>query len=151
MSFELAGNVKPILRDLPVYEWTDYLSVNDVKRTLCLLIPEELDCYADPGYADLLKSKGITPNLVNVFEDGASEKCLAAYKEAAAAGEKIAVHCSGGEGRTGVVIGALLMKEAGLDANEAESDVMAAAADAGVKRKLSASKVEKLVSNGTLG
>ena len=53
-----------------VTSWVDYLKKQNVKRTLCLLTPEELDCYADPGYKALLEEKGIIPSLVNVFEEG---------------------------------------------------------------------------------
>jgi hypothetical protein len=133
-----------------VEEWADFLVQQDVRRTLCLLNPEELACYEDPGYAELLKSRGITPALVNVFEEGASDKLIEAYEEADKAGEKIAVHCSGGEGRTGVAIGAILVKEAGLSPEEAEKEVMKAAEETGAKRKLAAAKVEKLLEKGTL-
>lgn len=132
-------------------EWTDFLKENNVKRTLCLLNPKELDCYSKPGYASFLEEQGITPACVNVFEEDASEKLLEAYKAAVESGEKIAVHCSGGEGRTGVVLGALLMKEAGLTVEEAEAEVMSSAESAGVVRKLSPDKVNKLLDSGTLG
>ena len=78
------------------------------------------------------------------------EKCVKAYKDASKAGDNIAVHCSGGEGRTGVVIGALLCSEAGFETSEVEGEVLAAAEDAGAKRKLSVSKVDKLLSKGSL-
>eukprot|EP00586_Coscinodiscus_wailesii_P022047 CAMPEP_0172498026 /NCGR_PEP_ID=MMETSP1066-20121228/108382_1 /TAXON_ID=671091 /ORGANISM="Coscinodiscus wailesii, Strain CCMP2513" /LENGTH=164 /DNA_ID=CAMNT_0013271125 /DNA_START=75 /DNA_END=566 /DNA_ORIENTATION=+ len=86
-----------------VQEWITYMKENDVKRTLCLLKPDELSCYADPGYESLLSDAGIRPTVVNVFEEGSRDECLRAYEEAVAAGEKVAVHCSGGEGRTGLV------------------------------------------------
>lgn len=133
-----------------INEWGDFLKENDVKRTICLLNEKELNCYAKPGYVSLLEEKGITPALVNVFEEGANEKLLAAYKAAVESGEKIALHCSGGEGRTGVAIGALLMKEAGLTVEEAETEVMSSAETANVVRKISGAKVTKLLDSGSL-
>eukprot|EP00567_Pseudictyota_dubia_P014293 CAMPEP_0197443248 /NCGR_PEP_ID=MMETSP1175-20131217/9032_1 /TAXON_ID=1003142 /ORGANISM="Triceratium dubium, Strain CCMP147" /LENGTH=205 /DNA_ID=CAMNT_0042973851 /DNA_START=44 /DNA_END=661 /DNA_ORIENTATION=- len=133
-----------------VAEWASFLEANDVTRALCLLKQDELDCYDQPGYASLLEDRGVKPFLVDVFQDGASEKCIAAYQEAAAAGEKIAVHCSGGEGRTGVVLGALLVQEAGMDAEAAEAEILASADEGKVTRKLSAAKVQKLLDEGTL-
>jgi len=133
-----------------VRSWVDFIGEKGVKRTLCLLTPEELDCYANPGYEAILAELGVKSHLVNVFEDGAHQKCVEAYREAREAGESMVLHCSGGEGRTGAVIGALLVSESGLAASEAEAEVLATAESEGTKRKLSAKKVEKLTGSGTL-
>ena len=120
-------------------------------RTLCLLKQEELDCYVEPGYAAILEAKGITPALVDVFQDGAADKIKAAAKAAADAGEKLAVHCSGGEGRTGLALGAVLTSrvEGGMTAAEAAEEVVAHAAATGVVRKVKPEKLESLLTTGT--
>jgi len=134
-----------------VDEWIDHLQENDIKRTLCLLKPDELECYSDPGYVELCKAGGVTPTVVNVFDPDASTKVVEAYQQAMEAGEKIAVHCSGGEGRTGVVMGAILVSE-GLvtSSEEAETDILATAEQEGVNRKPAAAKIDKLLKDGTL-
>eukprot|EP00978_Attheya_sp_CCMP212_P034372 scaffold143762_cov53-Attheya_sp.AAC.6 len=133
-----------------VNEWSDYLKEQNVKRTLCLLKPDEMGCYASPGYVELLQTQGIKPVVVNVFEEGACDKALAAYEEAVSAGEKIAVHCSGGEGRTGVVMGAILVKNTDITSAEAEAVIIAAAEAENVIRKPAAAKIDKLLKDGTL-
>jgi len=133
-----------------VEQWADYLKEQGVSRTLCLLKQEELDCYANPGYASILESKGIKPSLVDVFQPEAGDKCWAAYQEAVESGEKIAVHCSGGEGRTGVVLGTLLAKDAGISSEDAASEILSTAEAEEVVRKVGAAKLDKLLNDNTL-
>lgn len=133
-----------------VEKWADYLKEQGVSRTLCLLKKEELDCYANPGYASILESRGIKPSLVDVFQPEAGDKCWTAYQEAAESGEKIAVHCSGGEGRTGVVLGSLLAKDAGISSDDAASEILSTAEAEEVVRKVAAAKLDKLLNDNTL-
>lgn len=59
---------------------------------------EELDCYATPGYAEILQAKGITPALVDIFQPGATEKITAAARAAADAGGGFVAEGSAAEG-----------------------------------------------------
>jgi len=78
-----------------------------MKHVLSLLNDEEYAFYAEPGYVEGLKNAGFDQSkitCVNVFDAGAADKTEAALASAKAAGEKLVLHCSGGEGRTGVVL-----------------------------------------------
>ncbi len=130
--------------------WIDHLKTNGISRTLCLLNSSELACYADPGYKALCEASGIKPALVDAFAPGAKDGVLQALTEAYAAEENIAVHCSGGEGRTGLVLAACLVEKCGLSAEEAEREIMETAGAEGVVRKVVAAKVTKFLTNGTL-
>ena len=90
-----------------VEEWATFMKAQGITRVLCLLNDEELGFYQEPGYVEGLKKAGFDANkisCVNVFTAGAGDKTEAALAENKASGEKLLVHCSGGEGRTGLVL-----------------------------------------------
>ena len=84
-----------------------------MKHVLSLLNDEEYAFYAEPGYVEGLKKAGFDKSkitCVNVFDAGAADKTEAALASAKAAGEKLVLHCSGGEGRTGVVLAQVIFR-----------------------------------------
>jgi|AntAceMinimDraft_1070359.scaffolds.fasta_scaffold07765_3 protein-tyrosine phosphatase len=131
-----------------VEEWAAFLKAEGVTRTICLLKAEELACYAAPGYAKILEAQGITPSMVDIFQEGASDAIKAAAGAAKAAGEKVAVHCSGGEGRTGLALGAVLVSECGMTPPDAAAEVVRHSAELGTVRKVKTEKLEALLANG---
>ena len=68
---------------------------------------------------------------------------LAAFGDAAAAGERVVVHCRGGQSRTGLALATWLVARHGLSADAAAAEVLAGAAAAGVVRYANADKVAK--------
>jgi hypothetical protein len=133
-----------------VDEWAAYLKKQQIKRVLCLLNPGELGFFAEPGYEKGVQAAGLHVTMVDVFAPGACDRALAALSTSVAAKERIAVHCSGGEGRTGVVLGAWLAKTAGLSPVEAEERVISEAKRAGANRRPKAAKIAAFIKNGTL-
>jgi protein-tyrosine phosphatase len=132
-----------------VEAWAAFLKEQGVTRTICLLKQEELDCYAAPGYEAILRANGIEPALVDVFQAGSRDGILDAARAAKEAGEKVALHCSGGEGRTGLGLGAILADQCGMSVEEAAAEVVTHAGATGVTRKVKAEKLAGLMEKGT--
>lgn len=131
-----------------VTEWAAMLRLAGIARTLCLLTPDELACYSPPGYASLVEQQGLRPACESVYADGAWDRICAVLAAAEAAGEKVAVHCSAGAGRTGLVLAAFLVAHKGLSAEQAVREVRDAAAAASVTRKCEVDKVEAFLARG---
>ena len=131
-----------------VEAWAAFLKEQGVTRTICLLKKEELDCYAAPGYEAILKAAGVEPAMVDIFQEGAKDSILDAARAAKEAGDKVAIHCSGGEGRTGLGLGAILADQCALSAEEAAAEVVTHAGATGVARKVKPEKLSALIENG---
>ena len=63
-------------------------------------------------------------------------------------GDKIAFHCSGGEGRTGLALGLVLHSECGLSAEEAADAIKQTAAKENVVRKVTPDKIQVFMKLG---
>lgn len=68
---------------------------------------------------------------------------VAAFSEARASGEKVVVHCRGGQSRTGLALASWLVAEHGLSAADAAAEVQRAAAEQRLVRFAKAEKVAK--------
>ena len=68
---------------------------------------------------------------------------LAAFADAHASGERVVVHCRGGQSRTGLALATWLVGHHGLSAAQAAEEVLRGATAAGVVRFASADKVAK--------
>jgi protein-tyrosine phosphatase len=66
---------------------------------------------------------------------------VGAFAAAHAAGEKVVVHCRGGQSRTGLALGAWLVAQHGLSAADAAAEVERAAAAASLIRFAKAAKI----------
>ncbi len=131
-----------------VDDWVAFLKGCGIKRTVCLLKSAELACYQEPGYAGGCQSAGLNPTCIDIFSDGAAAKLFAALDAAETADEKVAVHCSGGEGRTGLLLGSWLVHSKGMAAEDAAATVLAAAKEAGVARKCTPHKLDAFIKDG---
>lgn len=66
---------------------------------------------------------------------------VAALRDAEAAGERVVIHCRGGEGRTGNAMAAWLIARHGLSPDEAEAEVVKHAGVVGAVRRAKGSKL----------
>lgn len=70
---------------------------------------------------------------------------LAAFADAHACGERVVVHCRGGQSRTGLALATWMVAHHGLSAAQAAEEVKRGAEAAGVVRFTSAEKVAKFM------
>ena len=84
-------------------------------------------------------------DLVRMSQDPAAARAalLAAFADAHASGERVVVHCRGGQSRTGLALATWLVGHHGLGAAQAAEEVLRGAAAAGVVRFANADKVAK--------
>jgi protein-tyrosine phosphatase len=71
----------------------------------------------------------------------AHARILEAFHSAHTAGEKVVVHCRGGQSRTGLALSSWLVAHHGLSAHEAAEEVLAQAQAAQVVRFADAKKI----------
>ena len=92
---------KPIVTAADLLRWlTTLVQHHSFRRILCLLDEAELQSIAPPaGYKKMVESyRGVQHvTLCDLSQPGARDVALGAMEEAVRAGERIAVHCSGGE------------------------------------------------------
>jgi hypothetical protein len=101
-----------------VDEWLAYMKKQEIAGVVCLLSEDELKFYPTlPGgllgyYAEAFGADNVlwapTPDLKLPAAE-AVRHILKFLQDAAGKGEKVVVHCSGGIGRTGVVLAAWLV------------------------------------------
>ena len=163
---------KPIVTAADLLRWlTALVHYHSVRRILCLLDEAELQAIAPPaGYRQMLESyRGVQRvTLCDLSQPGARDVALGAIEEAVRAGERIAVHCGGGEHHTGTVLALWLCRygeggmsgevNAAVDADgavewrmrpeEAVARVVAEATRAGVVRHPDLEQVRALVKEG---
>jgi len=149
--FDKPGAISPE----EVKTWANFMKEKGMKRVLSLLTDEEYKYFGGEGYKnELVKNNGFEESkvsLVDVYAPGAAEATVKALNEAKAANEKLVLHCSGGEGRTGLVLTQYLNQVEGISVEEAIKSVLETAKEAKVVRKAKAEKIEKFLKNGTLG
>ena len=168
----------PIITAADLLRWlTSLVHHHSIRHVLCLLNSTELQSIAPPaGYQRLVESQLGVPKVTMVSDlthEGARDAVLGAMEEAVRAGERIAVHCSGGEHRTGNVLALWLCRhgdgqlvdivgdsgEYGTDEvtrtmamspEEAVQRVVAEASRAGVSRHPDVKQVQSLLEEGKL-
>jgi len=122
-----------------VSEWREFMEAQGVTRGISLMTEEEMSWFPEPG----LLASDVLPvyDHVVTFEPGAAKEIMALLRKAEEAGEKVVVHCCGGQGRTGMVLAAWLVERYGLSPEEAVEEMLAHAAERNVRRGSEAEKV----------
>lgn len=146
-KFDVPDSITPTV----VNEWLDFMKKHDIKHIISLLNDGELQFFQSPGYLAAAKAKGFGLSSVNVFEHTSFKQLNEALDHISATETKCVVHCSGGEGRTGIVLALWLQKKYGLSAADACKEVVDNAKTCAVSRRPKLAKLEQLATTGTLG
>jgi protein-tyrosine phosphatase len=117
-----------------VEEWISFMKERGISKVVALLDENEITgVYSD--LTGLYQAGGLQCTVQPMSEEGASKKILSILRVAAAAQEKVVVHCTGGVGRAGRVAAAWLVDRYGLTAEEATKETLARATLTGINRK----------------
>jgi protein-tyrosine phosphatase len=115
--------------DRQVRDWIEFMQARDIQRVCCLLSPDRLDRYSD--LLGIYRSNfGIDRLCWAPIEDFKLpdpqlliDRILPFLDLADRSHEKVVVHCSGGVGRTGVILAAWLVARRGLSPKSAISTI----------------------------
>ncbi|WP_299234156.1 protein-tyrosine phosphatase family protein [Natronomonas sp.] len=108
-------------------EWSDALEAAGIGTVVCLLSESEAARYDLPGaYAERFSTAHAPIRDRHLPAPETLAAALSAIRRAEAAGERCALHCNAGLGRTGIVSAAWLCRERGYDPRDAVSTVEAA-------------------------
>mmetsp|Transcript_32149 Transcript_32149/g.102387 ORF Transcript_32149/g.102387 Transcript_32149/m.102387 type:complete len:144 (+) Transcript_32149:133-564(+) len=124
-------------------EWGEFMKSQGITRGLSVMNDDEMLWFSSPG----LLGGGALPTYDHVVltGEGAADKALGVLRAAEEAGEKVVLHCSGGQGRTGLLLGAWLVERHGLTPEAAAEEVAAWAKQSNVNRKGDAGKIRKFL------
>jgi protein tyrosine/serine phosphatase len=87
-----------------VVEWVEYMKKQGIKRVLCLLTRSELTFYSESllnSYRTLFDDTNCVETVADIYSKDSRKRILDALTAAENAGEKIVIHCSAGQSRTG--------------------------------------------------
>mmetsp|Transcript_64561 Transcript_64561/g.203780 ORF Transcript_64561/g.203780 Transcript_64561/m.203780 type:complete len:127 (+) Transcript_64561:242-622(+) len=121
-----------------------------VTRVLSVLSGAELEYYQialGDSYGKYFSGHELVSDLK---AEGARDKALALLKAAKEAGEKVVVHCAGGQGRTGTVLGTWMVTEYGLSPEEAAKEIEEHMKVVNSSRWPKPEKIADFVTNGHL-
>lgn len=134
------ANLGPIADDTAVYgacrpghlgaslgEWTDSLRASDVSTVVCLLSDGEATRWGVPeAYTGHFETSHVPIRDRHLPSTEALGRALDAIDAATADGRRVAIHCNAGQGRTGVVGAAWLVRSRGLAPERAVETVESA-------------------------
>lgn len=104
--------------------WTDGLEAAGVGRVVCLLSETEAIRWGLPdAYADRFETAHAPIRDRHLPEEATLSAALEAVRVGVGAGDRVALHCNAGLGRTGVVAAAWLVRERGCDPDAAVATV----------------------------
>ena len=155
------------ISDAAVAAWAAHVAAAGVTRVVSLLDASELKAYATPlseQYGRLFKRCAHMRNIesrlradrlpvlrrrhdmVQMSHDpeesrAAHARIMEAFSEAHAAGERVVVHCRGGQSRTGLALASWLVQQHGCSAEAAAAEVERSAAAQKLIRFAKAAKV----------
>jgi len=109
--------------DSAVDEWVAHMKSNGISRVISLLSAKELTFYTTPLEELYHRAFGKSWRELNLRKEGALEKAMQYLDDAADNGEKVVIHCSGGQGRTALILASWLVHKYGLTPEEAVTEV----------------------------
>jgi protein-tyrosine phosphatase len=118
------------VNDDDIAEWIDCMQGDGIKCVCCLLTPDQLGFYGNGLLNTYLAAFGQQRVSSIPIEDFhlcsptlLRERILPFLEKSDIKGEKVVVHCSGGSGRTGLVLAGWLVFRHGLSVDEALATV----------------------------
>eukprot|EP00873_Tetraselmis_striata_P027461 jgi/Tetstr1/447725/TSEL_000302.t1 len=108
--------------DSAVDEWVAHMKANGISRAMSLLSQR----------ADILLPLHARPIRQGLQRQYSRQ--WTSWKAADAAGEKVVLHCAGGQGRTGLILASWLVKKYGMSPDQAVAEMMICAKDNNVSR-----------------
>lgn len=112
-----------------VGEWTNVLHSADVSAVVCLLSDGEAARWGLPAaYVDDFEAAHVPVRDRHLPDVETLERAMDHLATAVESGHSVAIHCNAGQGRTGVVGAAWLVRAWGLEPGEAVAAVEAAPA-----------------------
>lgn len=134
--------------------WVEFMKAQGIKRVLSLLGDDEV--------REFFPWQNIDTDMENAFGKGnyhrtslyapnARSVIFDAFSGAKESGDTIVMHCSGGEGRAALAMGLWLIQNYGISPSDAVREIdEETSRNDGVSRRTNASKLEYLLSNGSL-
>lgn len=132
-----------------VREWIDFMKSNGVHKVISLLDANEYGLY-ETDLCQQYTDGGLACLCQEMKQNGACTNIFEFIDQAAAKGEKVVVHCTGGIGRAGRVAGGWLVHRYGLTPVEATDETLSVATEAQVIRKGDVNALSKWLGNSKL-
>mmetsp|Transcript_23771 Transcript_23771/g.65944 ORF Transcript_23771/g.65944 Transcript_23771/m.65944 type:complete len:255 (+) Transcript_23771:203-967(+) len=136
--------------DSAVDEWVAHMKSNGISRVISLLSAKELTFYTTPLEELYHRAFGKSWRELNLRKEGALEKAMQYLDDAADNGEKVVIHCSGGQGRTALILASWLVHKYGLTPEEAVTEMVSYAKENNASRNNVLDKLPGFLEKGYL-
>ena len=131
-----------------VKEWVEHMKSHQIKRVLCLLTRSELTFYSKSllsSYRKLFNNDNCVETVADIYSKDARKRILDALLEAEKAGERIVIHCSAGQSRTGACCALWLHHRYKLAVDVAINEINSYASESNVFRQASSDSLLKML------